>query len=286
MRKYLMLLGLGLLIVNPLYGLSYNDNLRRDVLKRHQEVIGAKFDQSKFDSYKASLPKDGAFYVVEGDLLLNEAELSDYVIGKGETGTQEKPVLPNSELLVNLVNGKPDYYREIAKRKLTYAIDRNSFASQEQYDLVVKNVNLAGKEWADACSTCKVQYIYLKQFDASPSHEQVNFIVRLNDVQGRYIAASFFPNYDRLRRYLNIDPSYFTTDFDQVGVLRHELGHTLGYRHEHIRGIAGCYSEDNQWKPLTPYDPESVMHYFCGGAGSLMLRLTDTDKAGHRKLYR
>jgi len=54
---------------------------------------------------------------------------------------------------------------------------------------------------------------------------------------------------------------------------------------EHIAGIPGCGVEDNNWKPLTPYDKSSVMHYFCGGAGSMTLALSPTDVAGHRGLY-
>ena len=117
------------------------------------------------------------------------------------------------------------------------------------------------------------------------SHNDVTFIVRRYDSVSEYVAAAFFPNYAPARRYLNIDPSYFTTSFDRVGVLRHELGHVLGYRHEHIRGVAGCYQEDDQWRPLTQYDPRSVMHYFCGGAGNLQLTLTELDRSGHRTLY-
>lgn len=73
--------------------------------------------------------------------------------------------------------------------------------------------------------------------------------------------------------------------FDKTGVLRHELGHVLGYRHEHIGNVPGCNTEGVSWERLTPYTPNSVMHYFCGGAGSFDLSLRDLDKAGHRCLY-
>ena len=51
-----------------------------------------------------------------------------------------------------------------------------------------------------------------------------------------------------------VDPIFFNSQYDPVGVFRHELGHVLGYRHEHIRGIPGCGFEDSRWQPLTPYD--------------------------------
>ena len=49
----------------------------------------------------------------------------------------------------------------------------------------------------------------------------------------------------------------------------HELGHTLGFRHEHTRPEAGVCFEDNNWRPLTPYDSDSIMHYpQCNGTSS------------------
>jgi hypothetical protein len=73
-------------------------------------------------------------------------------------------------------------------------------------------------------------------------------------------------------------------------VLRHELGHVLGFRHEHIRDEAplGCPEDDigtKQTSNLTPFDRYSVMHYLCGGAGSKELNITDFDRRGARSLY-
>jgi len=71
-------------------------------------------------------------------------------------------------------------------------------------------------------------------------------------------------------------------------VLRHELGHVLGWRHEQIRSEAPaiCPDEDTaNTVDLTQYDPQSVMHYFCGGVGSRDLAITDVDKIGSQKVY-
>lgn len=246
------------------------------------EVFADPFDEDKVHAYMASLPKDGDLYVVEGDLLLTAQELRAYVVTKSQAA---RPVDRNPELIVNVHAGERDFYKDVAQRNLTYAVDRQSFPTSEQYQEVVKNMGLSGKDWQDACPDCKVQFTHVEEADLLPSHERVNFVVRYRDVGGAYIAAAFFPHDGPSRRFLNVDPSYFKTSFDRVGVFRHELGHVIGYRHEHTRDVPGCYFEDKQWLPLTDYDPRSVMHYYCGGGGSLRLELTDFDRQGHRKLY-
>ena len=143
----------------------------------------------------------------------------------------------------------------------------------------------AGSAWTDACNDCGVRFTHVVKSDGAPGSAGLSFRVRYHDAGGQYIAAAFFPHDPPAERVIQIDPSYFSTSFDKQGVLRHELGHVLGYRHEQARGVPGCLREGTQWQPLTPYDPKSVMHYFCGGAGSLRLELTDIDRAGHRKLY-
>jgi hypothetical protein len=79
-----------------------------------------------------------------------------------------------------------------------------------------------------------------------------------------------------------------------IGVLRHELGHILGLRHEHIRPVPGV-NEDEQLcngsaclgaDYLTEYDADSVMHYpeFNGNPQSAF-DITPLDGVGMRKLY-
>src|SRR4029453_1527577 len=65
-----------------------------------------------------------------------------------------------------------------------------------------------------------------------------------------------------------------------------ELGHTLGWRHEHTRPDSGTCFEDNNWRPLSSYDRFSVMHYpQCNGGGDWTLTLTNFDKSGAACLY-
>lgn len=264
------------------------DGIKEKTHKAHQEVFTLPFDQAKFDAYKATLPRDGGYYIVEGDMLLNNAELYTYVVNRLSPEKKPKPLAENTELSVNILpNGKRDFYEDPNRRDLTYAVDSKSFPSPAQYDVVVASMRAAGKDWQDACSDCRLKFTHLSEHDANALHKNVNFIVRYRDVKGEYVAAAFFPHDGAMRRYINIDPSYFTTRFDKVGVLRHELGHVIGYRHEGIDRLPICYrGEDNLWQPITPYDAKSVMHYFCGGGGSLALTLSDGDKSGHTALYK
>jgi hypothetical protein len=118
----------------------------------------------------------------------------------------------------------------------------------------------------------------------------VLFDVRPVDVNEEYIARAFFPNEPRASRNVLIDESAFNLDpngkLTLVGVLRHELGHALGWRHEHTRPESGTCFEDQDWRPLTTYDAFSVMHYpQCNGAGDWTLDLTAKDKSGAACVY-
>ena len=143
----------------------------------------------------------------------------------------------------------------------------------------------AAREWESACPACKVTFTHVREHDALPSHERVVFVVRGMDSGGSFTAVAFFPSDPPSERFLYVDPSYFDADFDRVGILRHELGHVLGYRHEHIQDVPGCYREDRSWIALGPYDPKSVMHYPCGGGGGRTFALSASDRDGHRGWY-
>lgn len=245
-------------------------------------------------------------YVAEGDTLLDEDQLFVYAEQRAaaelvaqaahaafQSGLGVTDLLaglidesgPTRGLLGMVQNGR--IVRWGPGTVLSYCVLRQTFETQQQYKLVRKNMLKAIAEWE---ATCGVKFQYRPAFDSSDSVRPsgVLFPVRGLDTGGALIAAAFFPNDPTNRRRLIIDPSYFTTSFDKVGVLRHELGHILGFRHEHIRSGAPpiCPHEDPTGTfDLTQYDPTSVMHYFCGKMGTNTLSISALDRTGAQRVY-
>lgn len=280
------------------------------VLKLVQAALADPEDNEAFKAYLALLPKvqnplakGFDFYLVEGDMPMTEKQVRVYLRSKSTA-----PVIAgqdNSELIVNTVAGKPTFWDKPEKRTLKYAVMRASFRDQAKYDLVLKDLADSTNEWIAACPGCGIKFVHVVGFDklADPlayiphlENDDIRFVVIYSDVTAAdpanaYIARAFFPDAAAHLRSVILDASYFDQDgkkapFTRVGVLRHELGHVLGYRHEHIRGEAGCWLEGGTWKPLTPYDGKSVMHYPCGAAAARGdLVLSELDKVGHRKQY-
>lgn len=223
------------------------------------------------------------YYIIEGDLLLDEYEYMQFQISH----LMEKDSPRLEAKLVGIIEGD-EIVKWPANYIIRYCINRNSFRTEEQYKMVKENLKLAALDWE---TTCKVKFQYDESKDSqnliSPTTD-LTFVVIGYDTRGKFIASSFFPNTTPAERRMFIDPTYFTTRFDKRGVIRHELGHVLGFRHEHIRREAPleCRGESTVGTTSdTPYDPKSVMHYFCGGMGTITLEITDIDRNGSQRIY-
>jgi serine protease len=130
-------------------------------------------------------------------------------------------------------------------------------------------------------------YVSAQDANCTPTNANVVFDVNPINAGGQFLARAFFPANSRAGRNVAIDGSSFGAGQNLVGILRHELGHTLGFRHEHTRPESGTCFEDNSWRSLTVYDSSSVMHYpQCNGTGSFdSLALTALDKQGAVAIY-
>jgi hypothetical protein len=282
-RLSLWALGVALLTAP---GLAWGPDRRAEVETLYKAAVEKPGDEEAFKKYLEALPRYRNRFVVEGDMLRNESQIRIDLAERSRTPVPSAKL--GGELIVNTENGVPTFWKERTTRTLTYAVDRASFTDAANHARVTENMAKATRDWEKACGDCGIDFIHKPEHDAAPSHEQVTFIVRQVDAGGAFIAAAFFPNDAPADRFVDIDPSYYSSSFDTVGVLRHELGHVLGFRHEHIRSGAPpvCPAEDTaDTIDLSKYDPKSVMHYFCGNVGDQKLRISDVDREASQRLY-
>jgi hypothetical protein len=258
------------------------------------------FSRLQESTRRITVDGEESFFVLEGDLLYDDDEFLLYSLQQAQqidsalVSPTTSAVIEPPPALLGIAAGNR-IVRWAPDKVLGYSVLRASFPEEQQYETVRDNMVAATAAWE---GTCGIDFEYLPEHDghtnlsstASDIDSRLVFTVRFVDAGGQFIAAAFFPTYPPRRRRVLIDPSYFSggMSFDLVGVLRHELGHVLGFRHEHIRSGAPavCPDEDSvDTIDLTAYDPQSVMHYFCGGVGSRELRITDLDRDGAQKLY-
>lgn len=216
-------------------------------------------------------------YVVNGDeLISNQGELRafyDDLVG---------PETPTDGLIVNTVNGADDKWSLSQVGNLTYCVSTKFGA---RHDDIVAAMASGAALWESASS--KIDFVYVSSADSSCTTRNKSVLFSVEPVQtSQYIARAFFPSSpDRQMNVLVDDSIWSSGAWTPTNILGHELGHTLGFRHEHTRPESGTCFEDNNWRPLTPYDSSSIMHYpQCNGTSD-DLSMTSTDVSGVVSLY-
>ncbi len=219
-------------------------------------------------------PDTGIFIVNGDETVANEKELREFydALYGGAGGA----------LIVHAPNGTAVKWDATQRMNLTYCVS-DGFGNRKQ--TVVDAMAAAAGAWEAATD---VNYDYLAGEDANCTAQNTNVVFDVNPTSGQpYTMRAFFPDDVRADRNVLIDSTAFGNlgAVTVTGVLRHELGHTLGFRHEHTRPEAAACFEDNAWLELTPYDSASVMHYpQCNGTGT-DLSLTSLDVTGAQALY-
>ena len=240
------------------------------------------FEEFERSTYKEPFP--GGKYIVSGDIAISDrARLREFFDTRIK---REPPETVPGALIVHKVGGRDAIWDSTRRQHLTYCVS-SAFGHRQRQ--VIKDMEAASGAW-EVVADVNFIHVASEDADCTPDNTNVVFDIRPVNVDGQYLARAFFPNEQRVERNVLIDESSFNLDPDGalqlVGVLRHELGHTLGWRHEHTRPESGTCFEDNNWRPLTDYDRFSVMHYpQCNGGADWSLKLTHVDQNGAACVY-
>lgn len=226
---------------------------------------------------------DGQFIVNGDEPIASESALRNYYNSMvGTTFTSEEKV-NNTHLIVNRVSGRDDKWTQAAVANLTYCVSTR-FGSQQTN--VINAMAQGAANWESASSAVNFVYVSAQNANCNVRNNSVVFSVEPTNTT-QYIARAFFPSTAKRSRNVLVNATSLMSSgsWTPGNIMGHELGHTLGFRHEHTRPEAGTCFEDNNWRPLTAYDSASIMHYpQCNGTSS-NLAFTATDGAGVRALY-
>lgn len=235
---------------------------------------GSNSDAPTFEEFLADThlePFEGGVFIVNGDTpIVNEKKLREYW----------QMLYGPDALIVHRSGGLDAVWSSTEKKNLTYCVS-NGFGNRKA--TVVAAMEAAGNQWEDAAD---VDFIYDSSQDGNCNRNNGNVVFDVRQTSNQpYLARAFFPDQSRSTRNVIIDTSSFNTGWTLEDILAHELGHALGFRHEHTRPEAGTCFEDNAWRALTPYDSSSIMHYpQCNGADNT-LSMSNTDRTGAAILY-
>jgi hypothetical protein len=198
-------------------------------------------------------------------------------------GMVAEAATPIDGLIVNTVSGRDDKWSAALALTLTYCV---STKFSGDYERVKTAMAEGAAQWEAASSNVNFTYVPAQDRSCTTRNSNVVFSVEPTKTT-QYIARAFFPSSGKSSRnvLVNAGSLYSSGSWTPSNIMAHELGHVLGLRHEHTRPEAGTCFEDNNWRPLTPYDSASIMHYpQCNGTSS-NLSMTSSDRTGIRALY-
>jgi hypothetical protein len=250
---------------------------------------------------KSARPCAKGGLVVEGDLYFDsEEELRKYF------DERMKEDVDKAHAFQQISTGYIPKFEFPANTNIRYCIS-DSFSPDK--DTWVERMEAATKAWEDIAN---IRFSYLSQYDSSctSATSGVDFAVMRDDALGGYCGRNKMTNWfsnscplGTLQIDTDQDPTFngATPNVTETGVLRHELGHILGLRHEHpwrsvIDPLSSC-TEAATYASLDltgvqlgtlSYDQLSVMHYpfnDCDGYWLSDFTLTNADIYSTQELY-
>lgn len=244
----------------------------------------------EFERRVTKIPGKLERYIVNGDVqIIGRRNLEAYF----RLMQRQLRGIAGGKLLVNRLGsgpafaGRADVWDSVRRKSLVYCV---SSEFNSQHAAVVAALEAATGEWERQAD---VNFSYKASEDGrcAPDNPAIVFAVAPMEMSRLVAAIAPFPHFQQRDRVLGINPRILPIPpqkaFDLTGLMRHELGHVLGFDHEQSRPEAGtCFVADDSFA-ATPYDPRSVMHYPDCAALAVFagFALSELDKSGVACVY-